>query len=207
MLLFSVTTLFAQEKLPNYSYFDNDLRFVQNDMGDPIVTLTHFGFFPLTEKFGFTDYASIEGNDQYQYGQVLLGGYYNITDELSVYVMGGRESVSNDMRFGYMVYFTNGDQIRTYAFYQRNQSPFDSDTKLSEWYDIMFRYGVISKEKESYYLGGRYMKWYGLGPTLSYRRNIGDGDNVYLGYTTYFDVNNDLGVDVLPTVTLAFEFF
>jgi hypothetical protein len=104
----------------NYSYFDNDVRFLDSENGNPIVTLTHFGFFPINNKFGFTDYASIEGNDTYQYGQVLLGGYYNITDKLSVYLLGGRESISNELRIGYMAYFTTGDQLRTYVFYQRN---------------------------------------------------------------------------------------
>jgi hypothetical protein len=81
----------------NYSFFENDVRLINSEdqdvIGNEIVTLTHFGFFPISEKFGFTDYASVEGNDQYTYGQVLLGGYYNITDQLSVYLMAGKESV------------------------------------------------------------------------------------------------------------------
>jgi len=189
----------------NYSYFDNDVRFYNE--GDAVVTLTHFGVFPITEKFGFTDYASIEGNDMYSYGQVLLGGYYQITDDLSVYVMAGKESVSNDLRLGYMLYYSTGDKIRTYAFYQRNGDPFASDTKGSEWYDIMARFAVLSKEKNSVYVGGRFMKYYGLGPAVSVRQSLTPTSNVYLGFTMYNDVNDDYSDgDWTPTLTLAVEF-
>jgi len=201
MTLFMTVAVSAQ----NYSYFDTDVRFY--DEGESVVTLTHFGFFPITEKFGFTDYASVEGNNEYGYGQVLLGGYYNVTDELSVYLLAGKESISNDVRFGGMVYYTTGDKFRTYAFYQRNENVFSSDTKWSEWYDVMARVALVSKDKNSVYVGGRYMKYYGAGPTLSVRQTLGATSNVYLGVTLYNDVDNDYGgSNWTPTLTLAFEF-
>tara|TARA_R110000851_G_scaffold47990_1_gene116326 strand:+ start:2410 stop:3045 length:636 start_codon:yes stop_codon:yes gene_type:complete len=203
LLLVLTLSLTAQ----TYSYFDNDVRFVGDEYGGSVTTLTHFGLFPITEKFGFTDYASIEGNNQYQYGQVLLGGYYNITDKLSVYVMGGKESTSNQVRFGYMAYYTTGDKFRTYAFYQRNQNPFSSETRDSDWYDVMLRVAITSKDNNSLYVGGRYMKFYGVGVPISVRQKLNDSSNLYLGYTTFYDVDGDYGnSDWLPTITLALEF-
>jgi hypothetical protein len=209
LLLVLIITLSISVTSQNYSYFDNDVRFVEQESGNPIVTLTHFGFLPITDKFGFTDYASIEGNNvnSNSYGQVLLGGYYNITDKLSVYFMAGKESISNEVRFGYMAYYTTGDKFRTYAFYQRNKNPFSSDTKGSEWYDIMLRVAVSSKEKNSFYVGGRYMRNYGLGVPISVRQKLNDYGNVYLGYTTFYDIDNVYSnSDWLPTLTLALEF-
>jgi hypothetical protein len=201
LALFMTVAISAQ----NYSYFDNDVRFY--DESEAVVTLTHFGFFPITDKFGFADYASLEGNDEYGYGQVLLGGYYNVTDKLSVYLMAGKESISNDVRFGGMLYYTTGDKFRTYAFYQRNENVFSSDTKWSEWYDIMARFAFVSKEKNSLYVGGRYMKYYGAGPTVSVRQAFNSTSNLYLGVTAYNDVDNDYGGnDWIPTLTLAVEF-
>jgi hypothetical protein len=200
----------------NYSFFENDVRLINSEdqdvIGNEIVTLTHFGFFPISEKFGFTDYASVEGNDQYTYGQVLLGGYYNITDQLSVYLMAGKESVggvlSQDVRFGYMAYFTTGDKIRTYAFYQRNGNPFSSDTRDTHWYDIIFRYAIASEETHSFYIAARYMRGYGVGLPFIFRLKISEGDSVYVGYTTFYDVDNLLpNSDVLHSITLSFEFF
>lgn len=191
----------------NYSYFENDVRFINKEDGAPIKTLTHFGFFPITEKFGFTDYASIEGNNEYQYGQVLLGGYYNITNKLSMYLLAGKESISNQIRFGYMIYFTTGDKIRMYAFYQRNQNPFADKTKDSQWYDIMLRFAISSKENRSFYMGGRYMRFYGIGSPISFRKKITTENNIYISYTTFYDINNDFyGGNWIPTLTLALEF-
>jgi len=192
----------------NYSYFDNDVRFYDDKemLGDPVVTLTHFGQFQITESFGFTDYASIEGNDAYSYGQVLLGGYYNFGN-FTAYVMAGKESISNDVRFGYMLYYTTGDDFRAYGFYQRNGDPFASDTKDSEWYDVMARFALISKTKNSVYVGGRFMTYYGLGPTVSVRQSLSDTSNVYVGFTMYNDVADDYSDgDWTPTLTLAVEF-
>jgi len=204
LLLFISFSMSSQ----NYSFFENDIRLANsgNSEGSSIVTLTHFGFFPITEKFGFADYVSIEGNDQYEYGQVLLGGYYNITDKLSTYIMVGKESVSSEGRFGYMLYFTTGDKIRTYAFYQRNKNPFSPTTQNSEWYDIMFRYAIKSEINNSFYLGARVMKGYGTGIPITLRQRISDGDSVYLSYTTYYDET----LSDFPwrhTLTLVFEFY
>lgn len=188
----------------NYSYFDNDVRFT-ND-GNPIVTLTHFGVFPITEKFGFTDYASVEGDNLYGYGQVLLGGYYNITDNLSVYLLAGKESISNQARFAGVLYYTTGDAVRAYAFYQRNENPFSGDTINSEWYDFMLRLAMTSKEKNSSYIGARYIKYYGLGVPISFRQSLSPTSNLYIGYTHYYDVDDNYSGDWTPTLTLAIEF-
>ena len=201
LALFITVAVSAQ----NYSYFDNDVRFYNE--GDAVVKLTHFGAFSITEKFGFADFASIEGNNVYSYGQVLLGGYYNITDALSVYLLAGKESISNDVRFGARLSYTNGDKLNAYAFYQRNGDPFASDTLDSEWYDFMAKYAVISKEKNSVYVGARYMKYYGLGPTVAVRQLIGKTSDVILGFSMYNDVSDDYSDgDWTPTLTLAFEF-
>jgi hypothetical protein len=205
LTLFMTVAVSAQ----NYSYFDNDVRFYDDKetLGDPVVTLTHFGVFPITEKFGVADYASIEGNDTYSYGQVLIGGYYQITPELSVYVLAGKESTSNEVKFGGMLYYTTGDKFRTYAFYTRNGDPFANDTKDSEWYDFMARYALVSKEKNSVYVGARFMKMYGLGPTVSVRQAMSKTSNAYLGFTMYNDVSDDYSDgDWTPTLTLAIEF-
>jgi len=188
----------------NYSYFDNDVRFI--DDGNPITTLTHFGVFPITEKFGFTDYASVEGNNDFSYGQVLLGGYYNITNELSVYLLAGKESISNQARFAGVLYYTTGDKIRAYAFYQRNENPLSGDTIDSEWFDFMARFALLSEEKNSLYIGGRYMKYYGIGVPISFRQALSPSSNVYLGYTQYYDIDNDYDSSWTPTLTLAVEF-
>lgn len=202
LALFLSVGMYAQ----NYSYFDNDVRFY-NDGTNPVVTLSHFGAFPITEKFGFTDYAVIEGSaDVNRVGLVLLGGYYNVTKELSVYLMAGKESLSTDVRFGGILYYTTGDKFRAYASYQRNQLGFTSKTKDSEWYDIQARFAIVSKEKNSFYAGGRYMKYYGIGVPLSVRQSMSKNSNLILGYTTYYDIDNSYGGDWLPTVTLAFEF-
>lgn len=200
----------------NYSFFENDVRLISSEdreiVGNEIVTLTHFGFFPITEKFGFTDYASVEGNNQYTYGQVMLGGYYNITDDLSVYLLAGKESIngqiSQDLRLGYMAYYTTGDNIRAYAFYQRNGNPFSSDTRDTHWYDIFFRYAISSEDTHSFYLAARYMRGYGAGIPFIFRAKISEGDSIYVGYTTFYDVDNLLpNSDLLHSVSLTFEFF
>tara|TARA_R110000851_G_scaffold47424_1_gene115095 strand:- start:53381 stop:54031 length:651 start_codon:yes stop_codon:yes gene_type:complete len=207
LALFMTVAVSAQ----NYSYFDNDVRFY--DEGEAVVTLTHFGVFPITEKFGVADYASIEGNNEYSYGQVLIGGYYQITPELSVYLLAGKEGGQNlgltngKVKFGGMLYYTTGDKIRAYAFYTRNGDPFASNTKNSEWYDFMARYALVSKTKNSVYVGARFMKMYGLGPTVSVRQAMSKTSNAYLGFTMYNDVSDDYSDgDWTPTLTLAIEF-
>lgn len=186
----------------NYSFFENDVRLPSE--GNVITTLTHFGFFPINDKFGITDYASIEGNDEYSYGQLMLGGYYNITNELSAYLMVGKESSSNQVRLGYMVYYITGDNFRGYFFYNRNQNPLSSETKETEWFDIMTRFAIVSKPKNSFYIGGRYLTNYGLGMPLTVRQTLNGFSNIYVAFTPYYDV--DLTKDWLPTISLIFEF-
>lgn len=212
LLVLSIIMISSLVNAQNYSFFENNIRLINSEdkkeLGTEIATLTHFGFFPITERFGFTDYASIEANNKYQYGQVLLGGYYSITENLSIYLMGGLESVSRQPRFGYMLYYTTGDKIRTYAFYQRNKNPFTSQTKASEWYDIFFRYAIISKDSNSLYLAARYMRGYGLGVPVIFRFKISEGDSVYLGYTAFYDVDKLLPeTSTLHSISLTFEFF
>ena len=78
---------------------------------------------------------------------------------------------------------------------------------MSEWYDFVARYAVLSKDKNSVYVGGRYMKYYGLGPVVSVRQALGTTSNAYLGFTMYNDIDNDYSDgDWTPTLTLALEF-
>jgi hypothetical protein len=200
--LFMTTAVTAQ----NYSYFDNDVRFPKDEAA--VTTLTHFGVYQINENFGFTNYASIEyslTDGGYGYGQVLLGGYVNINDKLSFYLLAGKESISNDARFASVLYYTTGDAFRAYAFYQRNG--LSKDVVSNEWYDLSVRQAIVSKEKNSFYLGVRYMKYYGIGVPVSVRQAISSNDNIYLGFTAYYDIDDNIGGNKwLPTATLAFEF-
>jgi hypothetical protein len=203
LALFMTVAVSAQ----NYSYLEADVRF--NETSDANVTFRHSGAFPITEKFGFANFASVEGNETYSYGQVLLGGYYQVCNSVKVSLMAGKEAVagtiSNDIRFGGIISYAKGDKFRAYVNYQRNDNPFKSETKATEWYDVMARYAVVSKTKRSLYVGGRYMEGYGLGVPLSVRQSIGKA-NLHVAYTHFYDVDNELGQDWTPTVTVALEF-
>lgn len=199
-ILLGLLALFTMSmSAQNYSYFENDVRFYE---GDNVVTLTHFGQYNIGEKWGFTDYATIEGNDEYTYGQLLIGGFYQLTNTFSVYVMAGKETGSNDIRMAYMGYYTTGDKLMAYAFYHKNID----ESYDSEWYDLNVRYALVSKEKSSFYVGARYMRFYGVGVPITYRQSVSSSDSIFISYTHFY--NNELPDGVsewTPTLSINIQ--
>jgi hypothetical protein len=193
----------------NYSFFEKDVRFTDNS---EVVTLTHFGEFQITENFGFTDYAQVQNSDDIAnayygaYGQVLLGVYCKAIPNVTTSVYIGKETASNDTRMAGYVNYMTGDKLMAYAFYQRNID----ESYDSEFWDVRVRYAPFSSEKNSIYIGARYMTCYGIGMPIGYRHSMSEKANVYFSYTTYYDCT--VGVDDtdsarwIPTVSLNFEF-
>lgn len=203
-LILGLLTLFTIAlSAQNYTYFENDMRFID---GETSTSVSHFGEFPITEKFGITDYFQIETGYAGEYGQGLIGLYYKLDNNLSIALFGGLESISKDIRYAFLIYYNN-DRWGISAFYQRNQNPFDKASKETEWYDFQGRYELISKEKNSLYVGARYMKFYGLGVPIGVRQSLSKNLNVYIFYTTYYDIDKLFDNSWIPTVSLNMELF
>jgi len=106
VLLFWALLVNAQ----NYSLFENDFRVYKDNIR---TTLTHYGEFEITDKFGVADYIFVT-ND---WGEFTIGPYYKFKNGL-ITVLPGIETF-NKFRIGFYGYITLNDVTTISAFYEK----------------------------------------------------------------------------------------
>ncbi len=167
-----------QVNAQNYSLFENDVRIYPDKVR---TTLTHYGEFAITDKFGIADYVFVT-ND---WGELTVGPYYR-TDKFFVTVLPGLETL-NKFRIGFYSYYKLFSVTTVSAFYEKG---------VVDYYDFQVR-----NDYKHWTFMMRYRQDYGLGVPIGYKLN-----HFQLFYTTFYDVDNNFDGDWLPTVSLNFEF-
>lgn len=173
-LFWVVTGVTAQ----NYSFFENDVRLYK---GFTRTTLTHYGEFELSSKFGIADYVFVT-ND---WGEFTIGPYFKPNSKFLIAVLPGIETL-NKFRIGFYSYYKLTSLTTISAFYEYG---------VVDYFDFQIR----NDHKHLTYML-RLRQDYGLGIPIGLKYS-----NFQLFYTTYYNIEQICVHKWLPTISLNIE--